>query len=79
VRLAVDSGTCVHARRTLSLALDGEAAQSDVVVAVSHIGGCDSCLQFTRNVIAFTRELRTVPVVRLEPPVETRLSREEKR
>jgi predicted anti-sigma-YlaC factor YlaD len=56
--LAVESRECIQARRTLSLALDGEAVATDVLVAASHLRRCERCSQFAAYLVAFTRELR---------------------
>jgi predicted anti-sigma-YlaC factor YlaD len=44
----------------LSLALDGEATASEVLVASSHIAGCEQCRQFAERVGVLTNELRSV-------------------
>jgi predicted anti-sigma-YlaC factor YlaD len=59
LRAAVEGETCVRARRTLSLALDGEAGAADVLKAASHLSRCQRCREFAVQVIAFTSELRS--------------------
>jgi hypothetical protein len=51
----------------LSLALDGEAAASeDLLAAARHLCGCRQCAWFAAEVTAFTETLR---IGRLEPSV----------
>jgi predicted anti-sigma-YlaC factor YlaD len=57
---AVELRACTQARRMLSLALDGEAAASDVLMAAMHLGSCSLCRQFARRVAVVTNELRSV-------------------
>ena len=57
---AVENGKCIRARRMFSLALDGEAAASEVLVATTHIARCEDCRQFAEQVVGFTNELRSV-------------------
>lgn len=56
----VEGGTCIRARRLLSLALDGEAGPAEVLLAASHIGGCERCRQFAAHVVELTQELRSI-------------------
>jgi anti-sigma factor RsiW len=58
--LAVEDGNCIRARQMFSLALDGEAAASEVLMAATHIGSCEGCRQFAKRVVALTNELRSV-------------------
>ena len=61
--LAVEDGNCIRARRMFSLALDGEAAASEVLMAATHIGSCEGCRQFAEHVVALTNELRSVGAI----------------
>ncbi len=47
-------------RQALSLALDGEAAASDVLGMASHMSRCVRCRHFATEVAAITAELRSV-------------------
>ena len=58
--LAVEDRKCIRARRMFSLALDGEAAASEVLMATTHIASCEGCRQFAERVVALTNELRSV-------------------
>jgi predicted anti-sigma-YlaC factor YlaD len=60
MRPPVENGTCGGARRLFSVALDGEAAASDVLTAAMHIARCERCQRFAVRVVALTRELRAV-------------------
>jgi predicted anti-sigma-YlaC factor YlaD len=65
MRSAVDDRSCTRARLVLSVALDGEAAASeDVLAAARHLCSCRRCGRFAAEVTAFTQELR---IGRLEP------------
>ena len=57
-------GSCLRARRTLSLMLDGEGAATDVARVASHVSGCERCGQFAAAVAAVTQRLRTSRVER---------------
>jgi predicted anti-sigma-YlaC factor YlaD len=61
--LAVEDRKCIRARRMVSLALDGEAAASEVLVATTHIASCEGCRQFVERVVALTNELRSVGAI----------------
>jgi len=76
--LAVESSECIQARRTLSLALDGEAGAADVLVAASHLRRCDPCSQFAAHLVAFTHQLRAERLERPGTPGETEHSRGER-
>jgi predicted anti-sigma-YlaC factor YlaD len=54
----VDTIRCVRARLSLSLALDGEAAGSDLLLTALHLGRCGSCRDYAAQVGAITAELR---------------------
>ena len=58
--VAIGARSCVRARRALSLVLDGEAAPSLIYGLALHLGQCDSCRQFTAQVGAITRSLRSM-------------------
>jgi predicted anti-sigma-YlaC factor YlaD len=60
VSIAVSTMSCARARRALSLTLDGEAAPSLIYTLALHLGQCDSCRQFTAQVGAITRCLRSI-------------------
>ena len=57
--------SCLRARRTLSLMLDGEAATADVASSAPHIFGCECCRQFAAAVAEVAHTLRAC---RVEPP-----------
>ena len=58
--IALSTRSCAQARRALSLTLDGEAAPSLIYGLALHLGQCDSCRQFTAQVGAITRSLRSM-------------------
>ena len=58
--ITVSTRSCARARRALSLTLDGEAAPSLIYGLALHLGQCDSCRQFTTQVGAITRCLRSM-------------------
>jgi predicted anti-sigma-YlaC factor YlaD len=58
----VEDRDCVQARRALCLALDGEAAGADCLVAVTHISRCERCRLFVVHVGVLTRVLRSARV-----------------
>jgi len=58
--LAVEDRKCIRARRMFSLALDGEATPSEVLVATTHIASCEGCRRYAKRVVAITCELRSV-------------------
>ena len=62
MRVAVSERSCARARRALSLALDGEAAPSEIYGLAVHLGQCESCRRFTAQVGALTRALRSIPL-----------------
>lgn len=64
----IEDGRCIRARRALSAALDGEASTAEVLVAASHLGGCPHCRQFAAQIVAVTRELRSVQLDRTDSP-----------
>lgn len=41
-----DSRTCLRARRTLSVVLDGEASATEVAATARHLTGCEDCARF---------------------------------
>ena len=51
-------GSCLRARQTLSLMLDGEAATADVASSAPHIFGCERCRQFAAAVAELAHTLR---------------------
>ena len=58
--IALSTRSCAQARRALSLTLDGEASPSLIYGLALHLGQCDSCRQFTAQVGAITRSLRSM-------------------
>ena len=58
--IALSTRSCAQARRALSLTLDGEAAPSLIYGLALHLGQCDSCRQFTEQLGAITRSLRSM-------------------
>jgi predicted anti-sigma-YlaC factor YlaD len=58
--LTVEERKCIRARRMFSLALDGEATPSGVLVATTHIASCEGCRRYARRVVVLTNELRSV-------------------
>jgi predicted anti-sigma-YlaC factor YlaD len=61
-RPVVEEGSCIRARRLLSLALDGEAALASVDELARHVGRCERCRRFATEVSAFTHELRSLRI-----------------
>jgi predicted anti-sigma-YlaC factor YlaD len=57
--LSVEDSRCIRARRMLSLALDGEAGASAVLVAASHVSRCERCHRFAVHVVELTHVLRS--------------------
>ena len=57
--LPVEDARCIRARRMLSLALDGEAGASEVLVAASHLSGCERCHRFAVHAVELTHLLRS--------------------
>ena len=51
-------GSCLRARQTLSLMLDGEAAPADVASSAPHIFGCEHCREFAAAVAELAHTLR---------------------
>jgi len=60
LHVALDDPTCLRARRTVSLALDGEVGTAEILGVASHLGRCEPCRQFAAAVVAFTNELRSL-------------------
>ena len=60
MEVAVSERECVRARLALSLALDGEAAGTDLYRTALHVGGCDSCREFVAQVASITAQLRAL-------------------
>jgi predicted anti-sigma-YlaC factor YlaD len=56
--------SCARVRRALSLVLDDEADAFDLRAVAVHIGRCEVCRRYLRDVSAITRQLRAH---RLEP------------
>ena len=63
---AVGKGSCIRARRALSLVLDREAAASDVRAFAEHLGRCESCRRYAEHVSDFTRDLRSLRLVSVD-------------
>lgn len=55
---AVRVGSCVRARRALSLVLDGEAVAGEAELLDEHLRACASCRTFALEISMFTRALR---------------------
>jgi hypothetical protein len=54
-----DGVSCLRARQTLSLMLDGEAATADVANSAPHIFGCEHCREFAAAVAKLVHTLRS--------------------
>jgi predicted anti-sigma-YlaC factor YlaD len=67
--LAVENRKCIRARRMFSLALDGEATPSEVLVATTHIASCEGCRQYAKRVVAFTNQLRSAGAISADQKV----------
>ena len=59
MRTVVSERSCARARRALSLVLDHEADAADVEALAIHLGRCGSCREYSADVSAFTRDLRS--------------------
>jgi len=55
---------CMRVRETLSVVLDGEASEADVLAAVKHVRRCVGCRDFVVGVVTTTRALRAARVIR---------------
>ncbi len=61
---AVRAAECERARSWASLALDGELSEIEQVSLRAHVGRCEACAGFERDLDALTRTLRTAPLER---------------
>jgi predicted anti-sigma-YlaC factor YlaD len=58
MQAAAGEGSCARARRALSLVLDEEADTFDLQAVAAHVGRCEACRGYLRDVSAITRQLR---------------------
>ena len=66
---ALRSSSCVRARESISLELDGESSQFESTLTASHIRRCAECASFAEHLRAATDALRAEPLERLATPV----------
>lgn len=63
---------CARARQQLSLRVDSELSEFELVLVEAHLTRCDDCRAFEQGVAGFTQALRAVPVetpaVSFQPP-----------
>jgi hypothetical protein len=59
-RWGVGNEECLRARMTVSLALDGEAADPDVTSAALHLDRCDTCREFADRIRVITTRMRAI-------------------
>ena len=60
--MRADGLRCDEARRTVSLAADGEDGNVDAEATLSHLSGCDACTGFEDMVLGLRTQLRVEPV-----------------
>jgi predicted anti-sigma-YlaC factor YlaD len=53
---------CARARQQLSLRVDSELSEFELVLLEAHLGRCEDCRAFEQGVTGMTAVLRTVPV-----------------
>ena len=63
---------CARARQQLSLRVDSELSEFELVLLNAHLTRCDDCLAFEQGVTGLTETLRAVPVesptISFQPP-----------
>jgi predicted anti-sigma-YlaC factor YlaD len=63
---------CARARQQLSLRVDSELSEFELVLLEAHLTRCDDCRAFEHGVSGFTMALRAVPVetpaISFQPP-----------
>ena len=63
---------CARARQQLSLRLDSELSEFEVMLLDAHLSRCEDCRAFEQGVVSFTGALRSVPMelpaIAFEPP-----------
>jgi len=61
--------------RSISLRLDGEASELEVMALERHLAGCPRCREVAADTASLTQLLRSAPLVELERPVFVPASR----
>jgi predicted anti-sigma-YlaC factor YlaD len=63
---------CARARQQLSLRVDSELSEFELVLLNAHLSRCEDCGAFDQGVVGFTGALRAVPMespaISFEPP-----------
>jgi predicted anti-sigma-YlaC factor YlaD len=63
---------CARARQQLSLRVDSELSEFELVLLEAHLARCDDCRAFEHGVTGLTKALRAVPVetpsISFQPP-----------
>jgi predicted anti-sigma-YlaC factor YlaD len=63
---------CGRARQQLSLRVDSELSEFELVLLKAHLGRCDDCRAFQQGIKGLTKALRAVPVetplISFQPP-----------